>query len=120
LRHPRFWAVVGIIVTFHFVAFCWIFFRADTMATAIEMIRRIASPVSLPIIFNIILSYRAVFAIILLGFIIHWIPQQWKENLRGRYIRTFILTKLVLAIILFFLIYQMKSSVIQPFVYFQF
>lgn len=120
LHHSRLRSFIGIVVTFHFVAFCWIFFRADAIATAVEIIRRIASPVSLPMICHIILSYRAVFAVILLGFTLHWIPQQWKENIRGRYIRSSILTKSVLAIILFFLIYQMKSSVIQPFVYFQF
>jgi D-alanyl-lipoteichoic acid acyltransferase DltB (MBOAT superfamily) len=120
LHHNKLRYFIGTIVTFHFVTFCWIFFRANTMETAIEMIRRITSLTPLQMIGDILLSYRTVFSIILLGFLIHWMPSQWKENLRGRYIRTGISVKIILTVVLFFLIYQMKSSVIQPFVYFQF
>ncbi|MDR2040043.1 MAG: MBOAT family protein, partial [Bacteroidales bacterium] len=111
---------LGVLITFHFVAFCWIFFRASDMSVATEMIRRICSPTSLSVIKDIIWGYRFIFLIILAGFLMHWTPAQWKEYIRGWYIKTPIVVKLLLAILLFFMIYQMKSSVIQPFIYFQF
>jgi D-alanyl-lipoteichoic acid acyltransferase DltB (MBOAT superfamily) len=111
---------LGVLITFHFVAFCWIFFRADDMQSATMMISRIAAPTSLQMIAEILHKYWFVFTVILLGFLLHWVPEQWKEYTRGRYIKTPIVMKVILAIALFFLIYQMKSSVIQPFVYFKF
>jgi D-alanyl-lipoteichoic acid acyltransferase DltB (MBOAT superfamily) len=116
----RFLKFAGIAVTFHFVAFCWIFFRADDMTTALEIILRIATPTPLPLIGEIMAGYRKFFLIMAIGFLLHWLPLQLKEQLRGQYIRLSMPVKILLATLLFFVIYQMKSSVIQPFVYFQF
>jgi D-alanyl-lipoteichoic acid acyltransferase DltB (MBOAT superfamily) len=107
----------GCLLTFHFVAFSWIFFRAGNMQTAGEMIACICSPASGVAITDILFNHRTVFGIIFAGFLLHWLPAQWKEYMRGWYIRTSLVVKLVLAVVLFFIIYQMKSSVIQPFVY---
>jgi D-alanyl-lipoteichoic acid acyltransferase DltB (MBOAT superfamily) len=111
---------IGVVLTFHFVAFCWIFFRADDMQSALAIIRRIATPTSFPLIGEIVENYRKFFIILAVGFFIHWLPAQRKEQLRGRYIRFSLPVKMLLAVLLFFFIYQMKSSVILPFVYFQF
>ncbi len=110
----------GILITFHFVAFCWIFFRSTDMSSAFTMLGRIASATPFSLIGEMIWGYRFVFAVILVGFLMHWCPMQWKEYIRGWYIRLHVAWKVVLAVFLFFILYQMKSSVIQPFIYFQF
>jgi hypothetical protein len=116
----RFRRFVGIAVTFHFVAFCWIFFRAGDMQSALEIIRRVASPTPFSLIGEIVAGYRKFFIVLTAGFFLHWLPLQFKEQLRGQYIRLSMPVKMALAVLLFFFIYQMKSSVLQPFVYFQF
>ncbi len=108
------------LLTFHFVTFCWIFFRAHSMEAATTMIHRIFSATSFHMLGEIMDGYGIVFAIILLGFLLHWIPAQWKEYCRGRYIKLSLVVKVILAVVLFLFLYQMKASVIQPFIYFQF
>jgi D-alanyl-lipoteichoic acid acyltransferase DltB (MBOAT superfamily) len=42
-RHPRARRVLGTLVTFHLVLFAWVFFRAETLATASRVITRVAT-----------------------------------------------------------------------------
>jgi hypothetical protein len=56
----------------------------------------------------------------LVGFLMHWCPAQWKENIRGCYIGLHPVGKVALAFTLFVVLYQMKSTATQPFIYFQF
>jgi D-alanyl-lipoteichoic acid acyltransferase DltB (MBOAT superfamily) len=111
---------LGVLVTFHFVAFCWIFFRSTDMPAAFTMIGRIFSATPLSMVGNMITGYHLVFGVMLVGFLMHWCPAQWKEYIRGWYILLHPAWKIVLAVVLFFVLYQMKSTAVQPFIYFQF
>ena len=113
-------SALSTLITFHFVAFCWIFFRTPDMQTATSMIKRIFSATPLSLVGEMIMGYYFVFAIILTGFLMHWCPAQWKEYVRGWYVLLHHAWKAILAVILFFVLYQMKSATIQPFIYFQF
>lgn len=68
------WRYVNIAVTFHFVAFAWIFFRAPDFDTAMLMLARIGSlSVSLA---NVTLPLAAVIA---LGALAHFVPKRWYD-----------------------------------------
>ena len=110
----------GIFLTFHFVAFCWIFFRSTDVSSAFTMIGRIFTSTPLSLIGEMITGYHFVFVVMLAGFLMHWCPVQQKENLRGWYIMLHSVWKVILAVMLFFVLLQMKSTAIQPFIYFQF
>ena len=111
---------VNVFLTFNFVAFCWIFFRSNDLSSAFTMLNRIFSATPVSLAGNIITGYKFVFGVILTGFVIHWLPAQFKERVRGWYVLLHPAWKTVLAVILFFVLYQMKSTAIQPFIYFQF
>jgi D-alanyl-lipoteichoic acid acyltransferase DltB (MBOAT superfamily) len=111
---------LGVFLTFHFVTFCWIFFRSTDMSAALSMIERIFTSTPFNRIGDMIMGYHLVFSVMLFGFLMHWCPAQWKEYIRGWYILLHPAWKILLAVILFFVLYQMKSAVIQPFIYFQF
>jgi len=110
----------GVLLTFHFVAFCWIFFRSANMQAAWSIIARIFEATPLNMIREMIAGYHFIFGVMLIGFLMHWCPAQWKEYIRGWYIMLHPVWKVLMAFLLFFVIYQMKSSAIQPFIYFQF
>ena len=110
----------GTLLTFHFVTFCWIFFRSPDIPAAFAMINRIFAATPFSMIVEMIMGYHFVFGIMLLGFLMHWCPAQWKEYLRGWYVLRRPVWKAIMAAVLFFVIYQMKSATIQPFIYFQF
>jgi alginate O-acetyltransferase complex protein AlgI len=108
------------IITFHFVCFCWVFFRAVDFKSALVMINRIIYQFDYNIIGQFISGYRISIALLFIGFLIHWLPEQWKEAYRGLFIKTPLIIKIVAIVLTVFLIYQFKTSAIQPFIYFRF
>jgi D-alanyl-lipoteichoic acid acyltransferase DltB (MBOAT superfamily) len=117
---PGWIKVTGWIITFHFVCFAWIFFRADSMQTALAMIQNIAFRFSLHLFPEILLRYSAPLMVLSAGLLLHWLPTRWKEAYRGAFIHTPILAKAAIVLVCSFIIYQFKTSDLQPFIYFQF
>lgn len=111
---------ISIFTTFNLISFAWIFFRAETMDNAFSMIKQIAGNFQIGLIPIMISSYYKVFLIIVLGFIFHWLPSSFKENYRGWFIKSHIVMKAIIVIIVIFILFQVKSAEIQPFIYFQF
>lgn len=119
-RRTRFRRFVSVFFTFHLVTFLWIFFRAATWDTAISMIRQIGTRFGTKAIPAVMEAYAPVLLIMAAACILHWLPSCWKENIRGSFIKTPSWIKLIVAVVLVFLIVQMKSTTVQPFIYFQF
>ena len=111
---------ISIFTTFHLVSFAWIFFRAQDMSKALSVINQITENFQLKLIPIMVSSYHKVFILILFGFIIHWLPSRVKENYRGWFIKSHIVVKVILAVLVVIILYQAKSAEIQPFIYFQF
>lgn len=113
----RFLAVSG---TFHFVTFAWIFFRAQDMSTAMDMIKHIATDNNYTYLVDMIIGYKEIIMLITAALVIHWLPSRWKEFYRGWYIKTPIYVKVLIVVVVIFVAYQVKSSELQPFIYFRF
>ena len=115
-----FFRFVSVFTTFHLVTFAWIFFRAENMDKALGMINQIAHNFQFELIPVMVSSYYKIFLITLLGFVIHWLPSRFKESYRGWFIKSHVALKVLFVIIIVFILYQVKSAEIQPFIYFQF
>ena len=111
---------VSLLVTFHFVCFCWIFFRADDTLTAFDMISKIFSPYTMEQISAVASSYWKPFVLIVVGFVIHWLPTRFKDALQKAFTSSPVVVQLLAAVLTAVLLYQFKSSDIQAFIYFQF
>ena len=112
--------IVGWFITLHFVIFLWIFFRADSFATAWEIIGQVFNSFDLaylPVFFE---TRKLFVLLLLLAVAIHAIPSSKFGKVERAYIRTPFLVKVVAFIILIQCILQIKSSDVQPFIYFQF
>lgn len=110
----------GVVVTFHFVCFCWIFFRNADFATSVDMLRQIFTVFRPQLLPQLLAGYWEVFALMGLGYMLHFLPDSWECACTKTVIRLPLLGKAVLMIALIYLVIQMKSSDIQPFIYFQF
>lgn len=115
-----FFKFISLFITFNFVCFCWIFFRANDTTTALNIISNIFSPYNVEIIPAILTSYWKPLLLILIGYIIHWLPVKFKDSIRECFIKTPIAIQLLAAIITAVLLYQFKTADIQAFIYFQF
>lgn len=110
----------GILITFHFVCFCWIFFRNAELSSSIDMLKQILYTFRPQLFPQLVVSYWEVFALMGLGYFLHFVPDSWERGCAKIVIRLPLLGKAMLLVAMIYLAVQMKSSEIQPFIYFQF
>lgn len=113
----RFFAVL---ITFHFVCFCWIFFRQSDFAASIDMISQIATNFSPQVFPQLVSGYWFVFSLMLLGYLLHFVPNSWERQCQRFVTWLPLVGKAILMVAVIYLVIQMKSAEIQPFIYFQF
>lgn len=111
---------ISIFVTFHFVCFCWIFFRAANMEIAMQMIRQMLFHFHPQIFLEFITGYKAVLLIMLFGYALHFVPKSLELKAESGVTNLPLLLKVAFMILVIILVVQFKSSEIQPFIYFQF
>ncbi|HZK98079.1 MAG TPA: MBOAT family protein [Prolixibacteraceae bacterium] len=112
--------VLSAFITFHFVSFCWIFFRAENMETAMGMIRQIVFHFSPRIFFEFITGYKSVLLMMVIGYTLHFIPKSVELKTEKIVTNLPLLLKVSFMILVILLVVQFKSAEIQPFIYFQF
>ncbi len=114
------WKAVSWFITFHFVVFLWIFFRADSFDVAWTMIGNVFNSMDLAYL-QPFWDVRYLFVILLLvGFAIHAIPSKLFPKIEILYLKTPFLLKAVAFVLLVQLVIQFRSESVQPFIYFQF
>ncbi len=112
--------LLGIFITFNFVNFCWIFFRAESMNNVVIMLRQIWNNFSPGSYFTVIPAYGQVFLLILTGYLVHFLPEKIKETYRGFFIKTPLIGQLAFMLLLAVVLWQMRSTGVMPFIYFRF
>ncbi len=110
----------GIVITFHFVCFCWIFFRNADFSTSLDMLNQLFTTFRPRLFPQLIVGYWEVFALMLLGFFLHFVPDSWERACCKAVIHLPLVGKALLLLAMIYLVIQLKSSEIQPFIYFQF
>ncbi|MEP6962484.1 MAG: MBOAT family O-acyltransferase, partial [Acidobacteriota bacterium] len=109
------WRILSIVLTFHFVAYAWIFFRSGDMATAWTIIERIRSGTVSFV--NVQRSYWVVLAVGVVG---HYLPRRWYAGSLDLYMRApFYAQAAALAALVFSLRYVVTTGA-APFIYNQF
>jgi D-alanyl-lipoteichoic acid acyltransferase DltB (MBOAT superfamily) len=119
----RYWflKVLGILISFHFVAACWILFRASSLDVAIDIVQRISTITYSPTAWwNVISGYQNVMIIMLLGYLWHAAPRRFIDGMLYIFTKTPMVLKAIIFTAVIWLIYATASSEVQPFIYFQF
>lgn len=119
-RKTRMARVAGIILTFNFVSFAWIFFRAATTEEAGVMLTQIFTSFTPGDYGRVIMAYLPVMVLIASGYILHFLPVTTKEAYRGLFIRLPLVVKFLIAIGVILLLHKVGTDVVQPFIYFRF
>jgi alginate O-acetyltransferase complex protein AlgI len=108
------------ILTFHFVCFCWIFFRAPELETVSAMLHQITSSFSGFLLPQFLTGYKEVAFLMFIGYMLHFLPasaEKWSEE---KVTAMPLPGKVLLVTGMIWLVIQTKSAGIQPFIYFQF
>ena len=77
-----FWHYASIVLTFHYVTFTWIFFRAPSFDVAVAILGRIAS---LSVSFANVSGPLAM--VLLIGILAHYVPKKWYDWSLTLYVR---------------------------------
>ncbi|MDX2136068.1 MAG: MBOAT family protein [Saprospiraceae bacterium] len=112
--------VAGALITFHFVCFCWIFFRAADIPTAWLMLEQIACRFDTSLFWPFIDGYAPVVFWMTLGYALHFMPVEADELGQQAVTRLPLFGKAALLTLVIMLVMQVKSADVQPFIYFQF
>ncbi len=113
--------VVRILITFHIVAFCWIFFRAGSFDIAGQVIGNIGQLTYSPDAWLAVLDgYRNVFILVAIGYAMHFLPDNFINSLKSGFNSLPLMFKAVVVGFVFWLVYATATSGPQPFIYFQF
>lgn len=112
--------MLGGLWTFHFVCFCWIFFRAEGMEKAGQMIRQIAFDFRPEFFPEFLSGYSTVLFWMLLGYGLHVLPKSAEQAAQRVATALPLLGKAFVLTALVALVMQVKSAEVQAFIYFQF
>jgi alginate O-acetyltransferase complex protein AlgI len=111
---------VAIFITFNFVSFCWIFFRAPDIASVGTMINQIVRNFSPGSYMAVLPVYSNAILLIIVGYAIHLLPEKVKESYRGLFIQIPVAAQMAVIMAVAILLFQMRGPGVLPFIYFRF
>ena len=117
-RDYRHW--ISVFITFHFVMLGWIFFRNPSLGNCGIILSQIFGNLQIHILWQVLMGYKLVFLLIFTGYLLHFAPVRIENYVKEKFFNIPILAKAAMTIILIYFIVQIKSSDVQPFIYFQF
>ncbi len=113
--------IIQVALTFHFVVFCWLFFRAKDFATAFDIVQNIGAITFEPTQWwAIVQGYSGVFILLAIGFLWHFTPTAVNRAVRSVFNRIPLVIKAILLAFTYWIVYATASAGPQPFIYFQF
>jgi D-alanyl-lipoteichoic acid acyltransferase DltB (MBOAT superfamily) len=115
----HFWKIF---ITFNFITFTRIWFRLEEDGLPMIMLDQIwfHFDFSWNLFVEVLAAYQSVFWVMLIGFIIHWLPGKVKDIWEKAFTNMPMLLQALSVAVIIFLMYQMVSDTSKPFVYFQF
>jgi D-alanyl-lipoteichoic acid acyltransferase DltB (MBOAT superfamily) len=116
------WFITGfkIAVTLTFITFTRIWFRGESMESTWQILEQIRGNFSPKLIPEILGSYQNVFIVLLIGYLIHWLPGKVKDRFRETFINLPIGAQVLITVFTVIGIYQAMSADLVAFIYFQF
>jgi hypothetical protein len=114
------WAILlSGILTFHFVAALWVFFRASDFNIALDVLERSVS-IDWAYVIPFMQARGLWFGLLLVAFAIHCFPKPWKSNASEIFAKMPIAVQALGLLVSIQLTLQFASENVQPFIYFQF
>lgn len=107
-------------LTFHLVAACWVLFRAPSFSIADMVFQQIFHKFEPQIFLQWCESYKAVGMLMLLGYLLHFLPPRLFDALRRFVVKCPLIIQAIIIVAVVYIVIQVKSSDVQPFIYFQF
>ena len=109
LNQSRIYKIISGILTFHFVCFAWIFFKAEDLEIAKEMIYQIFNNFDISVFGPFYDNYKGVVWMILAAMVLHLIPDNLADKVIAR-TKTIPMVVYILVFFLFLILYGYFKS----------
>jgi D-alanyl-lipoteichoic acid acyltransferase DltB (MBOAT superfamily) len=110
----------AIAITFLFITFTRFWFRSPTLENVHVMLDRIGGDFSWHLVDDVLWGFRSVFLVMLLGFVVHWLPETLKQRYREAFAGLPLWAMALVSAGVVFITYQTVTADMVPFIYFQF
>ena len=110
----------GVATTLFFITLTRAWFRAPGWDEAISLLTRTWTAMDWTLADDIFIGFWKPLSVMVLGYLIHWIPSAIKERYRQAFAGAPMVLQMAVALIAVLVIYQSLSADSQPFIYFQF
>ena len=120
INNTKFLKFFKVLVTFHLVAFSFLIFRLSELQTVADVFSQIFTFFHAEIFMQFIEKLPMIFSLIILGYLLHFMPVKLEEKIKQFIINMPLIGKAVLLAAVIWLVFQFESADIQPFIYFQF
>lgn len=120
LPSSKMFKVLGGLLTFHFVCFCWIFFRASSFENASAVIAQMTGSFDISLIPDVLSGYSNVALLMVFGYVLHLLPRRIDAAAEERLASSPLIVKSLVLAATIYIVIQVRSAGIQPFIYFQF
>jgi alginate O-acetyltransferase complex protein AlgI len=107
---PKVTKILGVIITFHFVCFCWIFFKASSFEDAGIIISQIFTNFNGSAWQAMLQAYGTVFGVMLLGYIIHFVPQSYQLFSENILSKITIVGRIAVILVFIWIVIQVKQA----------
>lgn len=109
-----------IFITFNFITLTRIWFRGESTQGTFDLLSQVGSHFGWEQIPSMMTAYWKVFIVMILGYLLHWLPYATKDRLLNWFVSVPVYAKILISALVVFIIYQSVSAELQPFIYFQF
>jgi alginate O-acetyltransferase complex protein AlgI len=115
----HFWKIF---ITFNFITFTRIWFLIQENDKPYKFLEHIYTKFqfSTEVFSKFFMAFLPVMLIVIIGFIVHWLPQKWKEKAEETYSKMHVIAQVFVVVIIVVLVYQAVTDTSRPFVYLQF
>jgi D-alanyl-lipoteichoic acid acyltransferase DltB (MBOAT superfamily) len=110
MEKSKLFTVLGVVLTFHFVCFCWIFFKASTFHDAQTILVQIFTNFNATALKPMLSAYGVVFGVMMIGYIIHFVPKSYEIFSVNVLSRISIVGRVAIMLIFIWIIIQVKQS----------
>jgi alginate O-acetylation protein len=113
----HFWKVFS---TFMFIVFVRLYFRGEDIERINQFYSQLWNNMDWSSSGQVLWYFRDAFAVMVLGYVVHWLPQSLKDKIENAYYQSPIWVKVLIAVVAAVICYQTFSNESPAFIYFQF
>jgi len=120
LNNSKIFGAFQIFITFNLVAFSFIFFKANNFESALDVLKQIVFFFKPGVFIQFVESFTPTFILIFFGFFFHFLPSSFSDKMVTLISKMNIIIQAIILTLIIWLVSQVQSADLQPFIYFQF